>query len=534
MVMSSEVVLIQIGLVIAYAVYFCLIGRVYQKKRKQFMDSIWTSVFVGFIIFIFTTSLVMMPLTMFKAPIDAYVTMNLVKDLFLLFLIAFNYKAWYMDWALVLDKKNIYNGIVSFIAIVSLFTAVYFMYDNTNSKYFGVHINNFYSEIDNIYNGNENLFTPLGNDLSQIQNNLFVFSSFYYWTASLMKMFNPITAQELNAIFFLLISTLVQFSIFLTMSKNVFGQKAAVNYTYATLLTAGIMYIISWIPPIVGIHYAPIFISLIILLLLDFYKQRGTSVTSLVQIGIVSLSSLFFSGIFAFMNITLLVTLIMLLLYTRKPFLHSARIYLIVILIGLSTILWFFNNVWGVIVLMASLGFAIYSSINYYSNVRQNLEIEQAAFKNRKPLLTGMVVVLLISGAIGIIVDPVGYANIIRSYFVFWFDISPAMLVLFIASLITLTLYGIFNTLAFRGNMNSIQKLSIMFAFNWLLFMNPIAIRIISVVIVENIIWSLSLMYIVSFPIFIIEMIKGGYKKYKKRELTWKELKNTLNQSEEN
>jgi hypothetical protein len=60
-----------------------------------------------------------------------------------------------------------------------------------------------------------------------------------------MKMFNPITAQELNAIFFLLISTLVQFSIFLTMSKNVFGQKAAVNYTYATLLTAGIMYIIS-------------------------------------------------------------------------------------------------------------------------------------------------------------------------------------------------------------------------------------------------------------------------------------------------
>jgi hypothetical protein len=108
------------------------------------------------------------------------------------------------------------------------------------------------------------------------------------------------------------------------------------------------------------------------------------------------------------------------------------------------------------------------------------------------------------------------------------------MLVLFIASLITLTLYGIFNTLAFRGNMNSIQKLSIMFAFNWLLFMNPIAIRIISVVIVENIIWSLSLMYIVSFPIFIIEMIKGGYKKYKKRELTWKELKNTLNQSEEN
>jgi hypothetical protein len=68
---------------------------------------------------------------------------------------------------------------------------------------------------------------------------------------------------------------------------------------------------------------------------------------------------------------------------------------------------------------MASLGFAIYSSINYYSNVRQNVEAEQAAFKNRKPLLTGMVVVLLISGAIGIIVDPVGYANIIRSYFVF-------------------------------------------------------------------------------------------------------------------
>ncbi len=89
-------------------------------------------------------------------------------------------------------------------------------------------------------------------------------------------------------------------------------------------------------------------------------------------------------------------------------------------------------------------------------------------------------------------------------------------LILFLVSLISATAYGVLNAATYNTNKDPIQKLSILFAFSWALFLNPMFMMIIQNIVIDQIIWILSMVYIVFFPLLLLEIVFKTYAAGKK------------------
>ena len=526
--LTSYEILIQIALLFIYSVYFYMLGRVFQKKTKLFIGSISSSLFMGFILFILITYLSLTPLIILGANLQSIIIVNLIKDIIIGIFILFNYQNWMWDFKFLNNKINIQKTFFAGFCLILTIIIVYFLPNIISSVLPDNEINKFYSGIDNLYSGKQKIFYVDPSNIKSFENNLHITSTYYYWITSIMKTFNIDDARVLNKLFLICLSTLILFSVNQTLIRYIFNRRSFFGFTLTSLLTITIQVIMAFIPPILGFHFSSIFALITILLLMDYYSMKETNSFTLIYIGIINFSSIFFSGIFIITNLTLLLSIIVFLVYTKKPFINVFRFYIIVLFLGLTALLWFYNNFGAIVILGTSILITIYSLSNYYTNSYKTFKIEKIFYKNRGTLLLSIFIVLLIVSIIIIGIDPTSYVGRIKNYFTQWYLISPLMFVLFILSTVILITFGTYNIITFKISDKPLNQVSVLFAIHWILFFNPLTINLISIIIIDEILWTQSLIYIATLPVFAYEILSFIKDKIHKKEWTWKNIQESI------
>ncbi len=515
--MSTETIFFQIFLYFAYIMFFYLIGRIFQKKTKKFLDSPMAAIFIGFIIFILVTyAFLAMPIP-FDPSIEIFVSLNLAKDLLIILFIFYFYKDWINDYKMFLNKEKIMKTSLMLVGLIITLVVVLFFNQKIIFESMEDFENGLITEVNQLVDGTTNVFKPFEDSDNLMIDNFFVFNGFYYWIASIASQFNIndkilLTPDNMNSLFLLLISTTVLFSVMIVLFKHIFKAKWYEQIGLAMLMTIVPQLFNVAIKPISGVHFASIIFFISFLEILTHFSQRENNSSSLVSVGFVNLSGLFFSSVFIITNVLFLISVIFLLIFLERPFINVFKQYLVIAAFGFISLFWFQNIAISIILILFLTAYVVKFLVSYYTQARSNKKMEFTTLKNKKTIMVSFATMVGIASFAALVISPQEFIEVFSSYFNQWNKIGHGYFILFMISFVLATAYGIFNAVTYKNKKRPIEKLSIFFAFSWALFLNPVFIMMIQNVVVDQIIWILSMVYIIFFPLLILHIVFRTYK----------------------
>ncbi len=252
--------------------FFYALGSILQKFLDYKSTNKFYAIPIGFVIYQLITLLFYTVPIFFKFDMNLYETVELFKELTILFIIVYFYKAWLPNFKNYENKiivRTIPYLFISTIVIFSIFFSTSEL-TNINTK----HSNpDFLNGIYNLYSNKDSIFSVGSNQTSQIII-LNRYQTFYYWIVNLTRIYVPLNGSSplsnLIVIKYLIPSLLLFIVINISLATILDSEKSIISYIFSLIVSVAISALMLFSGPFLSTFYLIPTMSIILLLLFNY------------------------------------------------------------------------------------------------------------------------------------------------------------------------------------------------------------------------------------------------------------------------